>query len=121
MTIFEKNMMFELSWNRYSAREVAQHCGDSAVSIPEGEYEMKPIRVSDTDLFRKGWLTRSAFAGDDEDGYHTHILDSNVGREAPPIVAVPKGDTYEIIDGHHRLVGAQEQGRKLINAFVKVA
>jgi hypothetical protein len=121
MTIFEKNLMLELSWNRYSAREVAQLCGDSANTIPEGEYEMKPIRVSDTDLYRKGLLDRKVFAGDDGDGYHTDRLDAKAGHEAPPIVAIPKGDAYEIIDGHHRLVGAQEQGKKLINAFVKVA
>lgn len=114
---------------------------DSAATPKAGNYTLKVIPISETDLYndfaRVGYgarskgdepkvpaLSREYWAHDDYDGYQTDQLDMikqgwDTKNRLPIIVEETNDNQYEVIDGHHRLTIAKELGKKTILALVK--
>jgi hypothetical protein len=89
--------------------------------IPDGDYFLRVIPISKTDLYKYG---RDFFI--DRDNYCEHMVtidaikanfDSDI--RLPVLVKEKRDLYYHVIDGHHRIIACRELGRKYIMAFVK--
>jgi len=98
--MFESNLMLELGWDVYSAREIAQM---SAQDIPPGDYRLVKIRISDTDME----LVKP-------------VVSTAPSTPPPPVIAVHEGGRYRVVDGHYRLAIAKGNGQQIVQAYVRI-
>lgn len=86
-------------------------------------WEQDNIDISKTDLFKQNLLSRRVFDGDNEDGYQTEQFENieseiQQGKLFPIIVEKHSDGSYQVFDGHHRLIIAKELGMKSFPAWV---
>lgn len=103
--------------------DVNEDLPDSQAEPPKGIYRLSIIPVKKTDHYLMGHVSRASFSHDDYDNWQTERLDmiksefDSTKRE--PVIAIEGLDgLYSIIDGHHRIVVADELGRQSILALV---
>lgn len=95
----------------------------SQVEPPKGRYTLSVISIKKTDHYLKGSIDRSYFDEDDYDNWQTERLNMIKSefdtQKREPIIVIEGADgLYSVIDGHHRLVIANELGRQSILALV---
>ncbi len=95
----------------------------SQAEPPKGRYTLSVISIKKTDHYLKGSVDRSYFDEDDYDNWQTERLNMIKSefdtQKREPIIVIEGADgLYSVIDGHHRLVIANELGRQSILALV---
>lgn len=95
----------------------------SQAEPPKGIYTLSIIPIKKTDHYLMGHVDRSYFDEDDYDNWQTETLNMIKSefdtKKREPIIAIEGADgLYTVVDGHHRLVVANELGRQSILALV---
>ena len=95
----------------------------SQAEPPKGRYILSVISIKKTDHYLMGVVDRSYFDEDDYDNWQTENLNMiksefDTSKREPIIVIEGADGLYSVVDGHHRLVIANELGRQSILALV---
>jgi|694.fasta_scaffold23983_15 hypothetical protein len=117
-------------WGKYkigdtiTVRNIYRDLPQSQADPDMGEYVLKVVPIALTDHYIHGYVhNRDYFREDDYDNYQTELLnrlknDFDSKNREPIIAVYNRYGYYTVVDGHHRLVVANELGRKSIFALV---
>lgn len=113
------------TWNGLEIGDIATYSKlpSSQAEPPKGIYTLSIIPIKKTDHYLMGHVDRSYFDEDDYDNWQTETLNMIKSefdtKKREPIIAIEGSDgLYTVVDGHHRIVVANELGRQSILALV---